>query len=155
MELSKMPMATVKALVRANVEKVYEAFVKPEILSKFWLSAASDPLEVGKTVRWEFMVTGVADQVTTTELITNQKIKVAFSDSTTVEWTFESVDTTNTIVTVVNAGYSGSIEEQVEQALNSVEGFTWVLADLKTLLEQGMSAGIVKDKAWLIEKSMR
>lgn len=154
MELKKMPVATVKTLIRAKVEKVYDAFVKPEILSTFWLSAASGPLEVGKTVRWEFMVAGIADQVTTTELIPNQKIKVAFSDSTTAEWMFESIDTTNTIVTIVNAGYSGSAEEQVEQALNSVEGFTWVLADLKTLLEQGQSAGIVKDKAWLIEKSM-
>jgi len=136
MELKKMPGATVKALIRAEVEKAYNAFVKPEILSRFWLSAASGPLEVGKTVHWEFMVAGVTDQVTATELIPNQKIKVAFSDSTTVEWTFESIDSTNTIVTVVNAGYSGSIEDQVEQALNSVEGFTWVLADLKTLLEQ-------------------
>ena len=154
MKFKKMPEATVKALIRANVEKVYNAFITPDILTEFWLSAASDPLEVGRRVQWDFMVKGVSDQVTTEELIPNKKIKVVFSDSTTAEWTFESIDNTNTIVTVVNAGYSGSLDEQVEMALNSVEGFTWVLADLKTLLELGKSAGIVKDKAWLIERSM-
>lgn len=155
MGCQKMPEATVKTLIRAETGKVYEAFTKPEILSRFWLNAASGPLEVGKTVTWEFMIGGVADQVTALELTPNQKIKIAFSDSTTAEWTFEPMDSDSTIGTVVNAGYAGSFEEQVEQAPNSVEGFTWVLADLKTLLEQGRSAGIVKDKAWLIERSMR
>lgn len=155
MEPKKMPQATVKTLIRAEVGKVYEAFVKPEMLSRFWLNAVSGPLEVGKTVTWEFMVAGIVDQVTALELIPNQKIKIAFSDSTTAEWRFDVIDSVYTVVSVVNTGFSGSLDEQMEQALNSVEGFTWVLADLKTLLELGKSAGIVKDKAWLIEKSMQ
>lgn len=77
------------------------------------------------------------------------------ADSSIAEWTFESVDDTSTIVTVVSSGYSGATEEEIKLVLNSVKRFSWVLVDLKTLFEQGKSARIVREKAWLIEKSMQ
>jgi hypothetical protein len=42
----------------------------------------------------------------------------------------------------------------VAQATNNVEGFTIVLCDLKTLLESGRSANLVRDKAELITRQM-
>ena len=54
-------------------------------------------------------------------------------------------------MTIVNDGFSGVAHDQVEAALNSTEGFAIVLSDLKTLLEQGKSAGLTKAKARLIE----
>lgn len=155
MELKDALRATVKTLVKTDVQKVYDAFIHPDVLTKFWLSGASDSLAVGQTIQWNYMVPGASDQVTTQELVPNKKIKVSFSNNTTTEWTFESIDSKGTIVTVINEGYTGSADEQIKMALNAVEGYTWVMADLKTLLEQGQSAGIVKDKAWLIERSMK
>ena len=42
----------------------------------------------------------------------------------------------------------------LEQATGTIEGFTLVLCDLKTLLESGNSAHLVRDKAELISRSM-
>ena len=56
-----------------------------------------------------------------------------------------------TAVTIVNADFPGGHDDQVEVALNSTEGFAIVLCDLKTLLEQGRPAGLVRAKARLIK----
>ena len=50
------------------------------------------------------------------------------------------------------AGFKG--EDAVAQVVNATEGFSIVLCDLKTLLESGRSANLVKDKAELIHRSM-
>ena len=42
----------------------------------------------------------------------------------------------------------------VAQAANLAEGFAIVLCDLKTLLESGRSANLVRDKAELITRDM-
>lgn len=42
----------------------------------------------------------------------------------------------------------------MEQAVNATEGFSIVLCDLKTFLETGRSANLVRDKAKLIAESL-
>ena len=42
-----------------------------------------------------------------------------------------------------------------QQATGVIEGFSIVFCDLKTLLETGTSAGLVRDKAELIESAIR
>lgn len=54
-------------------------------------------------------------------------------------------------MTIVNDGFGGSDDDRIDAALNATEGFTIVLCDLKTLLETGVSAGLTKSKARLIE----
>jgi uncharacterized protein YndB with AHSA1/START domain len=44
--------------------------------------------------------------------------------------------------------------EVLEQATGTIEGFSIVLCDLKTLLESGTSANLVRDKAALIIRDM-
>ena len=44
---------------RMGAEAVYEAFVDPEITSKFWFSKGSDRLDAAKTVRWDWEMFGV------------------------------------------------------------------------------------------------
>jgi hypothetical protein len=45
-------------------------------------------------------------------------------------------------------------QDLLAQATNNVEGFSIVLCDLKTLLETGRSANLVRDKAELISRQM-
>ena len=56
-----------------------------------------------------------------------------------------------TRVAVHVTGFAG--DNAVEQAVGTTDGFTTVLCDLKTLLESGHSAGLVRDKAALIMAS--
>ncbi|MES2603948.1 MAG: hypothetical protein V4603_03365, partial [Pseudomonadota bacterium] len=57
-----------------------------------------------------------------------------------------------TRVSVETSEFSGS--DAAEQVVNTTEGFTIVLCDLKTLLETGRSANLVRAKAELITASM-
>lgn len=56
-----------------------------------------------------------------------------------------------TAVTIVSSGFRGSKDEAVEHALTATEGFAFVLAALKDVLESGKASNIVRDKARLIE----
>jgi uncharacterized protein YndB with AHSA1/START domain len=143
------PRARVTMLIEASAKDVYDAFIEPEILSRFWLSRSSGPLRVGEAVVWDFMVDGASAQTIATRLHTHSHIEWQWPDGA-VEIKFEPFDT-GTAVTLINSGFQGDHPEQVEQALNATEGFAIVLSDLKTLLETGRSAGLTKAKAQLIQ----
>ena len=69
-----------------------------------------------------------------------------------VDMGFETFDADATRVTVTVGGFDP--RQLLEQATGTIEGFTLVLCDLKTLLESGNSAHLVRDKAELISRSM-
>ena len=60
--------ARVTTLFQAQPEEVYSAFVEPDQLTRFWLSKASGPLRIGKTVHWCFMVEGAKIDTTATTM---------------------------------------------------------------------------------------
>lgn len=150
MTANSPPSARVSMIVRAAAEDIVSAFVMPDTLTRFWLSSSSAPLAVGVTVDWHFMVPGAENRTTATRIEPGKGLGWIWSDGTTVEIDTEAVDG-GVAVTIVNAGFEGTPEEIVEAALNATEGFALVLADLKTLLESGSSARLVRDKARLIE----
>ncbi len=141
--------ARVSMIIQAPAENIIWAFCDPATLAQFWLSSSSGPLAVGTAVRWHFMVPGAQTDTTATQIETGS-LSWRWEDGTTVDIETEELDG-GTAVTLVNAGFQGSPEQVVETALNATEGFALVLADLKTLLETGKSAGIDRDEARLIE----
>ena len=145
------PVAKVSMLVRCPSSKVFEAFVSPECLTKFWLSRASGPLEPGKTVTWDFMVPGASAQTYVEEMLRDRLIRISWDDGTKVSFAFESHSDGGTRVEVVNDGFLGNAEEAIAAALEATQGFAIVLCDLKATLEQGQSMGFVRDKALLIQ----
>jgi uncharacterized protein YndB with AHSA1/START domain len=145
------PIAKVSMLVRCPPAKVFEAFVRPEFLTKFWLSRSSGPLEVGKAVTWDFMVPGASAKTYVEEMLRDRLIRISWDDATTVSFAFEPYSDGGTRIEVVNGGFSGDAEQVMEAALEATQGFTIVLCDLKATLEQGRSMGFVRDKALLIE----
>jgi uncharacterized protein YndB with AHSA1/START domain len=46
--------ARVEMLIRRPITEVFEAFVDPEITSKFWFSRGSGRLAAGASVRWDW-----------------------------------------------------------------------------------------------------
>ncbi len=141
------PIGKVAMLVRRPAREVYRAFVEPEMLTRFWLSAASGPLAVGKSVKWDFMVPGATVQSEAKTLEEPQRIDVAWPDGTTVSWRFSPSVESSTLVEIEHRGFKGTPQQQLEAALDSTQGFSIVLCDLKILLETNASPGLVRDKA--------
>ena len=54
MEVKNQPIAKAEFLIRKPVAEVFEAFVDPEIITKFWFNRSTGWLESGKTVQWHW-----------------------------------------------------------------------------------------------------
>lgn len=145
------PKASVSILIRKSAEEIFPYFVEPALLQKFWLGSAEGPLQVGKAIRWEFMVPGAIVTTTATELIPGKVLAWNWDEESKVRIEYEKHGDLGTRVHVTNWGFPGTAAEQVETAIESTQGFTYVLCDLKTLLENGRSFNLVKDKARLIQ----
>ncbi|WEX09447.1 SRPBCC family protein [Chelativorans sp. AA-79] len=142
--------ARAEMLVRRPVFDVFEAFIDPEITSKFWFTRGSGRLEAGKTVTWEWGMYGLSFPVNVKALEENRRILIEWpgdEDSLTeVEWVFADRGDGSTFVGIVNSGFAGDDAQRVEQAIGSTEGFTIVLAGLKAYLEQGVRLNLVADR---------
>jgi uncharacterized protein YndB with AHSA1/START domain len=149
MQLSKVPVMKTGMLIRKPAAKVYEAFVNPEITTKFWFTRSSGRLAVGKPVKWEWEMYGVsADAVTAKILEPGERIVMDWpghKGKVTVEWTFTARDE-GTFVGVTESGYTGSGDELVQQVTDSMQGFSLVLAAAKALLEHNVRLNLVADR---------
>ena len=144
-----MPIAKAEMLIRKPVADVFESFVDPAITSKFWFTKGSGRLEGGKQIRWDWEMYGHSVQVSVKAIEENKRILIewtAYGAPTTVEWIFTPRPDNTTFVSITNAGFSGSEDEIIKQALDSTEGFALVLAGLKALLEHEVILNLVSDR---------
>ena len=141
-------IARATMLIRSPAPSVFNAFVQPALLKKFWLKQASGPLGEGAKVDWEFRVPGATETVEVTRFIEGEQISFVFSDGKTVAMRFHAKGISSTAVDVQVKGFKG--RKAGSEAVSTTEGFAIVLCDLKSLLETGKSGGMVRDKAVLI-----
>ncbi|MFC4098885.1 SRPBCC family protein [Paenibacillus xanthanilyticus] len=134
-------------LIRKPASQVYEAFVDPAVTTKFWFTKSSGRLESGQHATWEWEMYGVADRIYVEALEANKRIRIVSSDGTKVEWTFTARAEDQTHVVITNAGFAGTGDEIVNQAIDSMGGYTMVLCGLKALLEHNIELNLVADKA--------
>ena len=135
-------------LIRRPVADVFDAFVNPDTITRFWLESTTGPLAKGAQVRWRFMVPGATETVTVTGFEDKKRIAFEWSDGNRVNMVFEAHGNgaTHLAVEVTDLENESAVG-------NTTEGFSIVLCDLKTLLESGRSANLVRDKAELIAAS--
>jgi uncharacterized protein YndB with AHSA1/START domain len=141
--------AKTSMLIRRPVQEVYEAFVDPAVTSRFWFTRSSGRLEAGKHVRWDWEMYGFSVDVDVTTIEENRRIVIEWSAAgspTTVEWTFTPRPDGTTFVTITNTGFSGDQEKVARLAIAATEGFTFVLAALKALLEHDVVLNVVRDR---------
>jgi uncharacterized protein YndB with AHSA1/START domain len=144
-------VARAEMLIHRPVAEVFDAFVDPRKITKFWLASTTGPLASGARVRWEFMVPGAFDDVVVTAFEAQKRIAFDWPDSLSVDMSFDPWDDDATHLTVTTSGFEG--EDIVKQVVNTTEGFAIVLCDLKTLLETGRSSNLVRDRAALLARS--
>ena len=147
--LSQPPVARSEMLIRKPVSEVFAAFVDPAITSRFWFTQGSGPSTPGARVQWDWEMYGFSTQAAVLDIIDNERILVewfAGEQPTTIEWRFTARADGTTFVSITNAGFQGTGDERVAQALGSAEGFTFVLAGAKALLEHGIELNFVADR---------
>jgi uncharacterized protein YndB with AHSA1/START domain len=147
--LTRPPVAKAEMLIRKPIGEVFEAIVDPAITSKFWFSKGSGRLEAGRKVQWDWEMYNASAQVTVLEVVPNERVRVEWSGygaPTTIEWRFTPRPDGTTYLRVTNAGFQGTADEIVAQALGSTEGFAFMLAGLKALLEHNILLNLVPDK---------
>jgi uncharacterized protein YndB with AHSA1/START domain len=145
--LNHDPIVKAEMLIRKPVEEVFEAFIDPDITTKFWFTKSSGRLEAGGHVRWDWEMYGVFDDVFVAEVEPNKRIRIESSDGTQVEWLFVPRTDSETFVTITNTGFTGSEDAVVNRAIDSMGGYTIVLCGLKALLEHNIVLNLVADKA--------
>ncbi len=135
-------------LIRKPIAEVFEAFVNPEVTTKFWFTKSSGKLEEGQSVDWTWEMFNHQVAIQVKSIIPNEKIFIQWGDDpeATVEWIFKSPAPGQTFVTITNLGFKGTNDEMINQIRESTGGFTWVLAGLKAYLEHGIELNLIADR---------
>jgi uncharacterized protein YndB with AHSA1/START domain len=149
MQLMDTPVVTAEMLIRRPGADVFEAFIDPEITTRFWFTKGSGRLEPGAHVQWTWEMYDASVEVHVQAIEPDRRIRIEWGDTgsgfTTVEWIFFPQADGTTFVRVTNAGFAGNADEVVSQALDSMGGFTNLLAAAKAWLEHGISLNLVAD----------
>ena len=149
MRVEHEPSTEVDLLIRRPVDEVFQAFVDPEITTRFWFTKSSGKLEPGADVRWEWKMYDVSATVRVKEFEENSRILIEWDpdslEEIECEWRFFSGEDDTTLVRITETGYKGSGDEIVARAIDSHVGFAFVLAALKALLEHDVELTIVAD----------
>jgi uncharacterized protein YndB with AHSA1/START domain len=147
-----MARATIQAkaqlLIRRPSPEVFEAFVNPDVTSKFWFTSGSARIEAGRTVEWRWDMYDVSAEVGVREVEPERRILIEWPGQhgpTTVQWSFEARPNGATFVRIENYGFSGEVEAVAEEAIPSTEGFALVLAGAKAWLEHGLDLNLIAD----------
>jgi uncharacterized protein YndB with AHSA1/START domain len=145
-----MPTTTAKVsqLINCKTNDAFDAFANPDKITQFWLSSTSGPLSKGARVSWHFMVPGVVDTLTVDSFEPSSRIGLTWSDGSKTQLAFSEHAAGQTKVSV--AAEVSADADLMDQVVNTTEGFAIVLCDLKTFLESGRSANLVRAKAELI-----
>ncbi|HVH91033.1 MAG TPA: SRPBCC family protein [Candidatus Acidoferrum sp.] len=149
LQLRQLPVTSTGMLIRKPVAEVFEAFVNPNITTKFWFTKSSGRLEAGKQVQWDWEMYGVSAPVTAKVIEPNKRILIqwpGYSGLTTVEWIFSPQEDAATFVAITESGFTGDGDELVKQVTGSAQGFSLVLAGLKAFLEHNISLNLVADR---------
>jgi len=147
--LKKVPFTNTGMLIRRPATEVFEAFVNPDITTKFWFTKSSGRLEAGKQVQWDWEMYDISIPVTAKTIEPHTRIVIewpGYGGSTTVEWTFASLEDGTTFVRITETGFTGDGDALVNQVTGSTQGFSLVLAGLKALLEHNVQLNLVADR---------
>jgi uncharacterized protein YndB with AHSA1/START domain len=143
MNMKHAPIARAQMLIRKPPAAVFDAFVDPTITSKFWFTRSSGRLEPGTEVTWHWDMYGASAQVAVKSIERDRRILIEWP--TPVEWLFTRHSDNTTFVTITASGFTGTDAEKVSQAIDSMGGFSLLLAGCKAFLEHGVVLNLVAD----------
>lgn len=137
------PVVDVNMLIRRPASDVWEAFADPDQIRRFWLASSSARLETGVTARWAFKVAGAETDVTVIEAIPGSLLDLRWGDEQPLRISFEDRESA-TLVAIQVTDFAG--DDPAAMAVETMSGFTLVLASLKMHLEHGIEGDLMYDK---------
>ena len=146
--LTKAPAAKAEMLIRKPVSEVFEAFINPEITTKFWFTKSSGRLEAGKKIILTWEMYNASGEINVKRIEKDKRILIEWIYNgiiTPVEWIFTPYGKDAVYVSITNSGFGGDGDKVVADALGSTGGFTWVLAGAKAYLEHGIKLNLIED----------
>ena len=148
--MSAQPIvAKAEMLIRKPVAIVFEAFIDPAITAKFWFSSGTARLAPGGSVRWEWAMYGFSVDARVKAFEPDRRLVVewsAYGPMSDIEWIFNARRDDTTYVSVKNSGFTGSADDIARLAVGATEGFAFVLAGAKALLEHNVRLNLVPDR---------
>lgn len=141
--------AQAEMLIRKPVADVFEAFINPDITTQFWFTHSTGRLETDKTVTWTWAMFDASSPVKVKAIEPNRRILIewdGYKGVETVEWIFTERPVGTTFVSITSAGFTGTLEEIAQQALDATGGFVLVLCGAKALLEHNIRLNLVADR---------
>lgn len=134
-------------LIRKPVAEVFNAFIEPEITSKFWFTSSTGHLIENRTVDWYWEKYEVTTSVYIEQLINNELIQIIWGEpKSTVDFIFEKITEQETYLRIRNYDISLDGSALVAFAIEQTAGFTTVLDGCKAYLEYGAQLNLVNDK---------
>ena len=147
MKQEKIPVVEAQMKIRKPISEVFNAFIDPEITTKFWFTKSSGKLELGKTVTWEWEMYNISIPVLTKEISINKRISTEWGDpATTVDYEFKSLADGSTYLVIKNYGFALEGDDLIAMIKDSTGGFTTVIDGLKAWLEHGIQLNLIADK---------
>ncbi|MCX5467343.1 SRPBCC domain-containing protein [Acinetobacter nematophilus] len=141
------PTIETQMLIRKPISEVFNAFIDPEITTKFWFNSATGPLKEGKIVQWSWDKYQVKSKVMVFNILENKLIQIVWGEpKTSVDFIFEEVGAEQTYVTIRNYDIPLQGAELIKFIIDATGGFTTVLDGLKAYLEHGLVLSLVEDK---------
>ncbi|MDA7950418.1 MAG: SRPBCC domain-containing protein [Pirellulaceae bacterium] len=144
-----IPEVRQQMLFRVPALVAYEAFTDPSVTTKFWFSHSDGPLEPEVTRTWEWRAYGCSTCVDVLEAIPAKRLLIEWGEASSrskVEWTFEKRSNDTALVAVRNFDFKGTPEQILNEAIDSMGGFSLVLANAKALLEHNICLNLILDR---------
>ncbi|MFN3020687.1 SRPBCC domain-containing protein [Chryseobacterium sp. TY3] len=133
-------------LIRKPIGKVFEAFLNPDVTSKFWFTKSSGRLEEGTTTTWTWEMYNVSTEVQTLWIIPNEKIETLWGNpATNVDYIFQEMKN-GTLVNIKSYGYPQTGDDLAKVVNDNTGGFTMVLDGCKAWSEYGIKLNLIEDK---------
>lgn len=130
---------TSKALIQIQkpIEEVFEGIIKPEIMSKYFISESSGPLETGKEVFWKFPEFPDKYLVKNIKIETNKSVSFVWDPETVVNIDLEAQADGSTLIKVTE-GTKELNEQNIAWLSENSGGWGNFLACMKAYLEYGI-----------------
>lgn len=141
--MSYQPVVDVDMLIRKAPGEVYRTFADPERICRFWLAESSGPLRTGARVTRTFKIAGAVAKVEVVEALPNRLLDLRWDDGRPLRIDFEDRGDA-TLVHIRETDFGG--DTPAANAIESMSGFTLVLASLKAWLEHGIEGDLMYDK---------
>lgn len=137
------PKFQVQLKIRKPVAEVFDAVVRPEKLSGYFVSKANAPLAEGATVKWSFAEAPEPFDVVVRHVVRNERIVFEWPAeeggyNTRVEMAFKTLDDGSTLVQISESGWRPT-PAGIKASYGNAGGWMHMLVCLKGYLEYGIN----------------